>query len=227
VLERWQNANDARKKDSELPVQTLTEWLAAAESDDLVWTVLIAGGDLVIEGEVSVNTPLLLCAGGVVRVSGAVRGEKGQVFLLREGGGLSIDPPPAPAPSFLKLDPPVGRNPLRVPLRLAVMSQPIPETGRVSRWWPAEAGGSRDGEQHKYNGSWSVRYLSESPSEPGAASSVEAVDSPLAFDRPTSLQVRIELILQPGGAWDPPFVDFVHLSLDPSTPGPNPSGDRR
>lgn len=227
MLELWQNANDPRKKDLDPPVQTLTEWLSAAESEHLDWTVLIAGGDLVIDGEVAVNTPLLLCAGGVVRVSGAVRGERGQVFLMREGGGLSIDPPPAPAPSFLKLDPPVGKNPLRVPLRLAVMSQPIPETGRVSRWWPAEAGGSHDGEQHKFNGTWSVRYLSEKLAASGPALDAEAVDSPLAFDHPTSLQLRIELIVQPGGAWDPPFVDFVRLRLDPSTSVSNPSGDGR
>jgi hypothetical protein len=227
VLERWQSANDARRKDQDFPVQTLSEWLFLAATDDVGWTVLIAGGDLVIEGELDVNTPLVLCAGGVVRVSGAVHGERGQVFLMREGGGLAIDPPAAPAPSFLKLDPPVGRNLLRVPLRLSVMSQPIPETGRVSRWMPAEAGGSHDAELHKFNGSWSVRYVSENSSPPGGGSSVEAPDSPLAFDHPTSLQLWIELIVQPGGVWDPPFVDFVHLSWDPTPTGSNPGGERR
>jgi hypothetical protein len=229
LLERWQSANDPRKKDLEIPTQTLTDFLAEAAASDVAWTVLVAGGDLVIDGELTVNTPLLLCAGGVVRVSGAVHGEKGQVFLLREGGGLMIDPPPAPAPSFLRLDPPVGKNPLRVPLRLAVMSQPIPETGGVSRWWPAEAAGSRDGDQHKFNGTWSVRYVSERPSDEKPALPREPADSPLAFDPPTSLQLQIELVILPGGAWDPPFVDFVRLSLDP-TPAlstPAPQGDRR
>jgi hypothetical protein len=215
VLERWQNANDVRKKEGDVAPQTLSEWLAQAARDDLEWTVLIAGGDLVIDGELSVNTPLVLCAGGVVRVSGAVHGEKGKVFLLREGGGLAIDPPAAPAPSFIKLDPPVGRNPLRVPLRLVVMSQPIPETGRVSRWWPAEAGGSRDVEQHKYSGTWSVRYVSENAASSEIDASAQAFDSPLAFDHPTALQLRIELFVQPGETWDPPFVDYVHLSWDP------------
>jgi hypothetical protein len=215
VLERWQNANDVRKKETDAAGQTLSEWLAAAASEDLEWTVLIAGGDLVIEGELDVNTPLILCAGGVVRVSGAVHGERGKVFRLGEGGGLSIDPPAAPAPSFIKLDPPIGRNPLRVPLRLAVMSQPIPETGRVSQWWQPETGGSRDSDQRKYSGSWSVRYLRESSPTSEIGSELEAFDSPLAFDRPTALQLRIDLIVQPGEAWDPPFVDFVHLKWDP------------
>jgi hypothetical protein len=227
MLERWHTANDVRKRDAEFPVQTLSEWLEAAQADDLHWTVLIAGGDLVIEGELEVNTPLLLVAGGVVRVSGAVHGVEGQVFLMREGGGLAIHPPAAPAPSFLRLDQPVGHNPLRVPLLFAVMSGPIPESGRVARWLPAEVGGSRDGEQHKYSGTWRVRYVHESAHAGEIALDQEGVDSPVALDRPGALQACIELFVQPGGAWDPPFVDYIRLGLEPSGPESPPNGERR
>jgi hypothetical protein len=227
TLERWHNANDVRKRDIEFPVQTLSEWLAAAQADDLHWTVLIAGGDLVIEGELTVNTPLLLCAGGVVRVSGAVHGVEGSVFLMREGGGLAINPPAAPVPSFLRLDQPVGHNPLRVPLLFAVMTGPIPETGRVARWLPADVGGSRDGEQHKYNGTWRVRYVHESAHAGEVSLDKEGVDSPAALDPPGALQACIELFVQPGGAWDPPFVDYIRLGLDPSGSESPESGERR
>ena len=53
--------------------------------------MLVAGGVLVVDGEIDVSTPLLLVAGGRIRGTGAVRGaQPTQVFRLGEGGGSGL-----------------------------------------------------------------------------------------------------------------------------------------
>jgi len=95
------------------PLSAWLERLLASEED---WTVLIAGGDLRVPagGALDVDGPLLLVAGGWIRVAGEVRCE-GDLWKTPEGGGgilvhggeIGILP--------LRLDPP-ERNPLVEPL---------------------------------------------------------------------------------------------------------------
>jgi hypothetical protein len=196
---------------------TLSDWLALVSAEKRTWTVLVAGGDLVIDGAVRVSTPLLLCAGGVIRVSGTVAAATGQLFLLGEGGGLSIDPSErAKAP--LEIDAPIS-NPLRVPLRLAVLSGPIPPHGEVLRWLGEEVRGSEPG-RGTPSGRWSVRYVQELTATAIADERLVPVESPRLFELPGSLQLLITLEVDPAPmtdprpAWDPPFVDYVRLSWE-------------
>src|SRR5690606_15277391 len=52
---------------------TLSIWLARAGELGAGWTVLVAGGDLVVRGELEVDGPLLLVAGGMLRIPASGR----------------------------------------------------------------------------------------------------------------------------------------------------------
>ncbi len=186
------------------PDEDLTSWLARGFDGDLDWTVLIAGGDLVIDGSVEVDTPLMLVAGGLVRIPGRIRGTDiggaPEVWLLGGGGGLDVRP--YYSPSALFMDQP-KTNPLREALTFRALSTQIPRGGRAVRWLTARAGG-RHG-----SGEWRVRYV---PLE-GTGRLEEAVDHPRLLGG-GPIRVLIELEVPVGGPWDPPSVDYVHLKWD-------------
>lgn len=227
---------------SKLP--TLSAWLAAARAADFDFTVLVAGGDLVVAGEIACQNPLLLVAGGSVRVSGSIRGVQrvvhiegepgrepreatlGGVFLLRESGG-GFDIAPAQSTAWLLLDEPQGVNPLAVPLRFAVLSAPVPARGDVLRWLPPIVGGGAPGRPSPGIVPWRVRYLPELAAAPVKPEDLASVDDPLLLDPPGPIQFLVELQVAPGGVWDPPWVDFVHLAWErPLESAPAPSGGR-
>jgi len=247
----------------------LSTWLAKERAINANWTVLIAGGDLEISGELTAKTPLLLVAGGRIRVPGRVQWkveptgrvavvprqvasnpddasgavlvswvlsivesvctveklDVGGVYLLREGGGLNIDPSPSPAP--IAFDEPQGGNPLRKKLRFAALSGPIPQRGGVVRWFPPESGGSPE----STSGAWRIRFVPELASTPTGATHLHPVDSPALLDPPGPVQFLIELEVEPAGektsAWNPPWVDFVHLSWEQPQAESGPGGDDR
>ena len=70
----WSRPSPVGPAPPEGPLWTLSDWLDAAKAGDWNWTVLIAGGDLAVEGEFTSTNPVLLVAGGTIRVSGSVRG---------------------------------------------------------------------------------------------------------------------------------------------------------
>ncbi len=189
---------------------------AAREAD---WTVLVAGGDLVVEGEIDVSTPLLLVAGGRIRVTGKVKGgDPTQVFRLGEGGGEGLW---ASVVDELEMDA-SDVNLLREPLRFAVLSGPLPPRGTVLEWLEAEARGSKgptDGVAHGaekpragFSGTWTVRYLPELVGTPTTPEDLRAVDAPALLTPVGSIQFLVELVVEPGPHWRPPFVDAVRLA---------------
>lgn len=207
----------AARGDTPKRARTLSSWLASIVASGRTCTVLIAGGDLVIdsEGELRTNTPLLLVAGGTVRVTGSVRGISGGIFVLGDGGGSDIQPPKSDA-DLLWIDPPVGANPLREELHYAVMSGSIPQRGTVEAWLSAEARGSaietRAGGGLRNR--WSVRYVREFEGVPASLAALAPVDDPRILEHPGAIQLLIELWVVPGPVFDPPFVDFVHLTYE-------------
>jgi hypothetical protein len=199
TLAAWSKWSRARRNPFEdVPVPTpwvLSEWLAATRAGDLNWTVLIAGGDLSIEGEFKCSNPVLLVAGGAIRVSGSVRGVEapelglGGVFLPPDtGAGGEVWPE---MKASLVVDEPTGRNPLVEPLRFAVISSPVPPSGDVLRWLPARIGGSPRDER------WRVRFVPEFASAPRRPEDLAAVDEPDLIATPGPIRFLIELEVPP------------------------------
>jgi hypothetical protein len=245
ALVAWSRWNQAEKDRREAPVDagspvardrdamTLSDWLAAARAADRNWTVLIAGGDLVIEGNLASSGPILLVAGGAIRVSGSVRaataaveirvgvggdpiGQEmlGGVFIPRENGVSHPGVQPFLA-AYLHIDEPVGANPLRTSLRLAVLSAPVPPSGGVLGWLPHRLQGSPTIPAGAARSSWSVRFLPELQAAPRDAGDLaRAVDDPMLLRPPGPIQFLIELEIAPGGEWDPPWVDSVRLAWE-------------
>jgi len=184
----------------------LSSWLGRIRDQDEDWTILIAGGDLVVTGTIRVDTPLLLVAGGRLRIQGEVQARAQELWLLGGGGGLRLQSQASVA--SLVLNPPKS-NRLRVPLRYAAVSSPVPNVGRVARWLSAQSGGQMRA------GSWRVRYL---PAQ-NPLLFESAVDDPRLLDGMGPIRVLVELDVWPGPAWDPPFVDFVRLTWDEDAVG--------
>jgi hypothetical protein len=214
---------------------TLSRWLEEMRATNRTVTVLVAGGDLVIEpdAELRANTPIVLVAGGLVRVLGRLRatnapngGAPSAVFVLGEGGvggeSGTIQPPMSPA-TLLEMDPPRDGNPLREVLHYAVLSALVPKQGSVSAWTSADAGGSKI----TTNGNrWSVRYVREMNPPPASIDEFGAVDRPQTLEPVGPIQMLIELWVAPGPTFDPPFVDFVRLTWEQKLLSPGPGGAR-
>lgn len=203
----------------------LTRWLERMRAEGRTVTVLVAGGDVVIEpdAELRANSPILIAAGGRVRVQGRVlalptstetRGsEPNRVYVLGEGGGGDIRPEREEA-SLLDLDPPCEGNPLREELHYAVLSGPIPQRGSVASWTSAEAVGSPRNESGPGRNRWSVRYVREIAQMPASLAELGAVDRPQTLEPAGSIQILIELWVAPGARFEPPFVDAVQLTWE-------------
>ncbi len=211
----------------------LSAWLERVAGQARTATVLVAGGDLVVRGSISVDGPLLLAAGGRIRVGSRNYIRASKLYYLGEGGrvdylNLPTDRILQATQADLVLDPPLF-NALAEPLVFAVRSSSIPHHGRAARWhvpdWKGEEG----------SGSIRVRYVGERDvTGPGAGSEVIVADPALLRDCP-SLRLQIELVIWPASTlivrgwwagmdfddalrWDPPWVDYVELAWDPAGP---------
>jgi hypothetical protein len=194
--------------------EALSDWLARARSAELDWTVLIAGGDLVIGGELASDGPLLLAAGGEIRMAAGARLEvpfaatvgRRPSLELRYDEGQRVQ---SAWRAALALDPP-AENPLAAPLRLAVRSAPIPEVGGALRWHPAPRVDGRAGA----GGSFRLAYLGTG----GSSKREQVVDDPAMLESSPTLRFELHLELPSGGPgvpWDPPWVDSVQVRWDP------------
>lgn len=194
---------------------SLSAWLQALQvapaAPSSNWTVLVAGGDLIVEGRIAVSTPLLLVAGGMIRISGEVQaGGEDQILRLGDGGGAGVM---ASVPEWLVLDEPL-LNPLRQPLTWAVRSGPIPQRGVVREWLWGNAFGSSPTPRGSglytrpgSGGTWRVRWIGLGAGQPARL-------DPRFVTPPGPLQLQIELTVQPGGVWDPPWVDRVEAAFE-------------
>lgn len=189
---------------------SLSDWLKMARSLDPGWTVLIAGGDLVIRGDILIDAPLLMVAGGRIRSSGGVKSVG--TFLLGGGGGAAGMVPRSPnnlqAP--LWIDPP-DHNPLRQKQTWAIRSAPMRPPGGVQRWLPARVG-ARMG-----SGSLRVAFTGERDLPSGGIDELGPVDDPVLLGPCEAVRLLIELEMPPGSPgepWDPPSVDFIELAWD-------------
>jgi hypothetical protein len=169
------------------------------------WTVLVAGGDLIITGEVQVDTPLILVAGGRVRINGSVRCKSEHLHLLGEGGGLDLPGIPSSLPGVLVDQPHL--NPLQEPLLFAAISSPLPREVSQRYDWGRLVVGGREG-----TGRWRVGFLSADV----ALERERVVRHPGLLQGDGSVRVLVELEVLPGGVWDPPALDFLRLDWEAS-----------
>jgi hypothetical protein len=122
--------------------EALGEWIERMQSLGEPWTVIVAGADLRIAGQLDVAGPLLLVAGGAIRVSGGGR-VRGQVVYKSGFGGDNIG---QVHDAQLELRAPRD-NPLVEPLCYGLLTRPFRPQSGVSSWLEAsldgELGGAR------------------------------------------------------------------------------------
>lgn len=206
------------------PGETLSAWLERARSEDLTVTVLIAGGDLVIEGEIEVEGPLVLVAGGRIRATGPVQAQKDQLWLVGDGGGPTLDLTRSRA--GLVIDPPHA-NPLVETLTFCTLSGPMPSEGSIRHWTRAEVE-QRPDLGAEGNTKVKVFYVGEDYPAHEPVEQWGLVDDPALL--PISGPLRLLLWFEvgppnpapPGGddslRWNPPVIDEVRLFWEPRSP---------
>jgi len=196
---------------------TVSQWIERAQLAERAWTVLVAGGDLIVSGNLSMDGPLALVAGGRIRIVGDVKVPAGRLWLVGEGGGLSVDSY-AERP-HLRIDEPLS-NPLAGPLYFAVLSSPLPPWGGVDHWLGADASG-RDGA-----GRWELAFLPEDIEMDGMHARADAFkpqDDPRLLPAGSGLRLLIEVVALPsssasGSNWVSPVVDRVELRWERTQP---------
>ncbi len=205
----------------------LSSWLQSAREQQIDVTVLIAGGDLVLSGDLEVHTQLVLIAGGHVRLRNGALPRAPRVWVFSNFSRLSSQSGPLPDyrpigssatnvsadlgerdnPALVLDSPAPGDpNPLRAPITYAVLSGPIPRSGAARRWYPCLV------ESSSGTGRAQVRFFAEND-QPGDENKL--VDDPQLLGGAKSLRMRIDLALLPGVVWGPPSVERVQLRWDP------------
>lgn len=170
--------SDRPLDDPERPA--LDDWLARLRTSEESWTVLIAGGDLrVLAGaSLEVDGPLVLVAGGWIRVAGQVT-TQGDLWRTPEGSGAFAAHSKAGVLPF-RIEPP-STNPLVLPFRAGFTLRLRPEAlAGAERVVPLQA-------------SSSLRVLAE----------LQGVASGSA-----QLHARFELWPRPGEPWQIPASGF-------------------
>lgn len=196
---------------------TVSQWLERARLEERAWTVLVAGGDLILQGSIEMEGPVALVAGGRIRIVGDVEVPAGKLWLVGEGGGLSVDSH-ASRPR-LAIDEPLT-NPLAGPLYFAVLSAPLPPWGGVERWLGADASG------RKGTGGWELAFLPEDIEMDGMharADEFHPQTDPRLLPKKSGLRLLIEVHAMPpssttGSRWISPVVDSAELRWERTQP---------
>ncbi|MFT7541919.1 MAG: hypothetical protein ACI9K5_002894 [Gammaproteobacteria bacterium] len=194
---------------------TLTRFLGEALAAEVPWTILVAGGDVVVDGEIDVDGELLIIAGGWIRVGGRV--SAGEVWATPGGGGDFGVLHDVPHEVPLVLDEPL-ENPLREELRVAIVSRSIRPQGGVEEWLGLKISADEGAGQAR------VSVIGERQLGPRSKEKLGPVDSLNLLKGWTSLRLVVELVIPPGpGPWDPPRLDAVEVTWK----APEGAGERQ
>jgi hypothetical protein len=180
----------------------LSEFLARARLAEDPWTVLVAGGDVRIGGEVRTSGPLMIVAGGSILVDGRI--EAPEIWKSRRGGENLV----RVRDLSLHIDPPLV-NELRRPLRWAALSAPLRSSGTTPRWGEARLDADPGA------GGVTCEFLGRLPGGPGGEE--ERVYGPvrdlelLAGCPVLEVLVVLSLPAGQGEPWSPPRIRAVHV----------------
>ena len=189
---------------------SLEDWLVRAREQGEDWTVLITGGDLRVGGSIEVDGPLLVIAGGWIRVDGRVVAK--EIWKSPEGGENAVAEEPVRVAPFRWQSP--KENPLVEPLRFAVLSNLFRPEGGVLRWGAANV----DGESGQ--GRFRVRFLGLRDFGPHGPELIGPLDDPTLLSDCDAVRFLVELEVDPAeGPWSPPRVDRVALQWSVDSDG--------
>ena len=198
---------------------TVSEVVDALLDANVEAIVLVAGADLVITGSIELASPLVLIAGGRIRLASERQLRVPRLLFLDAGTRQLgfIDASGAPvlaraAEQDWVVDPP-SANPLVRPLKLALYSSSIPPEGGAARWRSTPTVNLRAGA-----GAARVLYVGEHAPSAGSRAPDVVVDDPAALVDCPTVRLLVELEVFPGPVWDPPFVDDVTLEYEPLGP---------
>ncbi|HRV82662.1 MAG TPA: hypothetical protein P5218_14600, partial [Planctomycetota bacterium] len=174
---------------------SLEELVAYAQAESMPWTILVAGGDLLLEGEFVSQTPVVLAAGGRTRITGRIQCPPGELYVVGEGGGWSRGQEPRSLP--LGMETPT-HNPLRERQVYCLLSSVVPNWALDRYEWQSLAIGQDPGQ-----GRTEVFFL---PPD-GPIERERCVTHPRHLPLDAPLRILIQLTVEPGGSWDPPVID--------------------
>lgn len=198
---------------------TASEVIEALQAAEVDVVVLVAGADLVISGSIELSAPLVLLAGGRIRLASERQLRVPRLLFLDAGTRQLGFTDASGAPLLARaadqdwvVDPP-SSNPLVRPLKLALYSSSIPPEGGAGRWRSAPTVNLRAGA-----GAARVLYVGEHAPSDGARAPDVVLDDPAALVDCPTVRLLVELEVFPGPVWDPPFVDDVTLEYEPAGP---------
>ena len=100
-------------------------------------------------------------------------------------------------------------------MTFAVRSGPIPREGRARIWHAAAEPADKPFGHHSPVGTYHIRYVGSPPGLRGDGRTEVIVEDPVQLNDSPTLRLQIELTVQPGAVWDPPWVDYVEVAWEP------------
>lgn len=200
------------------PGETLSGFLERARMDGVPITCIVCGGDLVVDGTIDVDGPLLLVAGGRVRIPGSVRASEAWITapFARSGVNAWLEPLP------IEVDQPLA-NTLRRDQRWSIVTGPLRTGADFTRWAAYRATGYAppdpvgdpqvlDHGRSRYE----LLFIGSRPDASGRLVETEPVEDLRLLEDCPIARVRIDLVVEGIGAgppvpWDPPWLDDVEL----------------
>jgi hypothetical protein len=193
--------------------ETLTRFLERAGREQLPVTCLVCGGDLVVDGDIDVDGPLILVAGGRVRIPGRVRASEARI--TKPFGRSAVDAWIYDLP--LEIDEPT-QNPLVREQRWSIVSGPLMPGSDFRHWSAARAAGRPEpGTDDGPPGNrFEVAFIGVGTDDQGRLVDLEPVSDLRLLEDTTVVRLRIDLVVAPARpgfpiTWDPPWVDEIEL----------------
>jgi hypothetical protein len=183
--------------------EDLSGFLEDAREGLVPWTVLVAGGDVRISGEVEATGPLMIVAGGSIFVDGRIAAS--EIWRSHRGGENLVRVRELP----LRIDPPLV-NELARPLRWALLSAPLRAPRPSPRWGLIRLEGERGG------GDIECQYLGRRPGGPGGEEELVYGPVPdlelLAGCPVVEVLAVLSMPAGTGEPWSPPRLDSLRIA---------------